>query len=135
MASGIIPGVKRRKRGHFALVGPITPRRIATINERILKFRCKPGRKKLRKVPPIQDESRDLTNLRFSRLNLNGILVEFAWWMNQSDPLKTWTTSKKREVFRELIPAIAVGVRLSHELGEPLPKWDGTMEHLRRLAW
>ena len=135
MASGIIPGVRRGKRGRFVVVGPVTPRRIARTNELIRKFRCAPGRKKLRYVPPAKADKRSLSEIRFRRLNLAGILIEFGWWMNQCEPLKAWTTTKKREVLHELTPALAVGLRLSRELKQALPEWDGTKEQFRRLAW
>jgi hypothetical protein len=132
MASGIIPGVIRKKRGHFAILGPITPERIATIKQRILKFRCRPGRKKLKYVPPVQT-SRGLADARFSRLNLAGILIKFEWWMNQCQPLAAWPDVKKRRVLEELVAAAAVALRLADDLKEEIPRWDGTKTQLARL--
>jgi hypothetical protein len=133
LASGIVPGVVRRKGGHFAVVGPITPKRIATIKDLILKFQLAAGRKRLGYLPPVHDKRRGLTDVRFSRLNLARIIIEFGWWMNQCEPLKMWTDTKKREVLRELVPACAVGIRLASELKEQIPEWNGTKEQLRAL--
>ena len=35
LASGIISGVRRGKRGRFVVVGPVTPKRIAEIKQKI----------------------------------------------------------------------------------------------------
>src|SRR2546421_5368804 len=78
MASGIIPGVRRGKRGRFVVVGPVTPKRIAETKQKILKFRCAPGRKRLKYFPPVQLKRSVLTDVRFSRLNLAGMLIEFG---------------------------------------------------------
>ena len=103
MASGIIPGVRRGKRGRFAVVGPVQLKRSA------------------------------LTNVRFSRLNLAGTLIEFGWWMDQSEPVDTRSDAKKYDVLRELIPAAVVARRLADDLKQEIPDWDGTKTQLRQL--
>ena len=133
LAGGIIPGVKRGKGGRFVIVGPVTPARIATIKCRLRKFRCAPGRRRLKHVAPVHLKGNKFVNVRFSRLNLAGILIEFVWWMNQCDPIKVWSDEKKCQVLRELIPAAAVARWIANDLNENIPEWDGTKIHLQRL--
>jgi hypothetical protein len=87
----------------------------------------------LRYVPPANTEKRSLSDIRFRRVNLAGILIQFGWWMNQSEPLKSWTDPKKSDVLRELIQAAAVAVRLARDLKRKIPEWDGTKEQFRNL--
>jgi hypothetical protein len=133
MANGIIPGVIRGKSGHFAVVGPVTAKRVATTKKMILKFQCKSGRKKLGYVPPVQGKIRELADVRFTRINLAGILIEFGEWMNQCEPLKAWSEAKKRDVLRELLPAAVVATRLAKDLQQKIPEWDGTKHQLHRF--
>jgi hypothetical protein len=135
MASGIIPGVRRGKRGRFVVVGPVTPKRIAETKQKILKFRCAPGRKKLKYVPPVQFKRRVLGDVRFSRLNLAGILIEFGSWMDQSAPVNIWPETEKRDVLRQLIPAAVVARWLADDLKQEIPDWDGTKSQLRHFRY
>jgi len=104
LASHIIPGVVTSKGGHYAIVGPVTPRRLINIRRRISRFRCRPGRKKLKYVAPI---GKDPNDVKFSRLNLHRSMIEFAWWMDNCDPLETWSDEKKHTVLEELRIAAA----------------------------
>jgi len=136
MAAGIIPGVKCGKRGRYVIVGPVTAARIARTKERIRKFRGRSGRKRLRYVPPAaQTRPTRLHDFKFTRLNLSGILIEFGWWMDQSDEVDMWSDEKKKEVLRELIPAAIIAIRMANDLKVALPKWDGTKAQLQRLRY
>jgi hypothetical protein len=130
MANRIITGIRRGKRGHYVVVGPVTPKRIAEIQRRVLHFRCGPGRKRLKYIPPVPLKSRAFRDVTFSRVNLAGALTEFGWWMDQSEPVDRWSDAKKREVLRELIPAAVVAARLANDLQQEIPKWDGTKHQL-----
>jgi hypothetical protein len=136
MAAGIIPGVKCGKRGRYVILGPVTPARIARTKERIRKFRGRSGRKRLRYIPPAaQTKFRRRQDFRFRRLNLSGILIEFGRWMDQSDPVDMWSDEKKKDVLRELLPAVIVAIRLANDLNVALPEWDGTKAQLQRFRY
>lgn len=77
MVGGLIPGVVRRKRGHYVVIGPVTPARITRIRENIIKFRCKPGRKKLKFFPPVQKKKETRFSGRFPPWNLYTSMVSF----------------------------------------------------------
>ena len=68
MAGGVIPGIVRSKGGHFSVVGPVTQTRLSVIRKRVLKFRCKPGRKKLNYVPPVETKKRSADGRSVSRI-------------------------------------------------------------------
>lgn len=129
----LIPGVVRRKRGHYVVVGPVTPARIARIRENIIKFRCKPGRKKLRYFPPVGNEKETLFSGRFPPWNLYTSMISFEWWLNKCDPLHTWSDAKKSEVLKELTLAAAVALRLANDLKQKIRPWDGTKTDLKAL--
>ena len=132
MASRMIPGVRRGKRGRFVIVGRVTPTRIAEIKRRISKFRCAPGRKRLKYVPPFEFKRTELSDVRFRRVNL-GMLVEFSVWMQQSDPVDTWSDAQKRDVLCELIPVAVVARRLAADLKQEIPGWNGTKIQLKQF--
>lgn len=133
LAGGIIPGVRRGKRGRYAIVGPVTQKRLEEIKMRILKFRCRPGRKKLNYLPPIRIKSRKPTDVKFPRFNLHASMIQFEWWMNKCEPLDFWPEGKKRGVLKEIMIAAAVGLRLADNLEQEIPLWDGTKTHLDKL--
>lgn len=133
LAGGLIPGVVRGKGGHYAVKGPVTPARIARIKERILKFRGRPGRKKLRNIVPVNITNRKRTDVKFPGFTLGGSMIEFQWWMNQCDPLDSWTDAEKRNVLGELVVPAAVALRLADDLKEEIIRWDGTKGQLARL--
>jgi hypothetical protein len=133
MAGGIIPGIVRSKGGHFSVVGPVTPERIARIRKRVLKFRCNPGRKKMRCVPPVQGKRAKLADVKFPRFNLSASMIDFEWWMAKCDPLEIWTDRNKGDVLQELTIAAAVALRLAEDLKQRIQPWDGTRKHLDRL--
>ena len=133
MKGGIIPGVIRGKKGHYRIVGPITPKRIETIRQRVRKFRSKPGRKKLKNLPPIH-KNRSTSATRTRRwFSLPRIIMELKGWMRQCAPLEQWPDQKKRDVLREMIAPAAVALRLAEEMQIRIPAWNGTDVHLREL--
>jgi hypothetical protein len=115
------------------VVGPITPARIARIRENIVKFRCKPGRKKLRYLPPVQNRKETLFSVRFPPWNLYTAMVNFEWWLSKCDPLETWSDAKKIEVLKELTLAAAVALRLAKDLNHEIRPWQGTKTDLKAL--
>lgn len=135
MAGGLIAGVVRRKRGHYVVIGPVTPARISRIRENIIKFRCKPGRKKLKFFPPVQKKKETRFSGRFPPWNLYTSMLNFEWWLSKCDRLETWSDTKKLEVLKELTLAAAVGLRLANDLKQDLRPWKGTKADLKALRY
>ena len=133
MAGGLIPGVVRRKRGHYVVIGPVTPARITRIRKNIIKFRCKPGRKKLRFFPLVQEQKGNRFSGEFPPWNLYTSMISFEWWLSKCDPLEAWSEAKKLEVLKELTPAAAVALRLANDLKQEIRAWEGTKTDLKVL--
>ncbi len=128
---GLIPGVVRGKGRRFAVVGPVTPKRISKIKNNVLKFRCKPGRKKLNYFAPIQLKKDKLCDLEFPPWNLHTSMLQFEWWLERSDRFEMWSDMDKRNVLNEISAVAAVALRLAKDLNKEMPLWDGTKSQLK----